>query len=107
MPPPAAVARDVRGHALTHEHARACRCLEHVVDALDLQRAALLVRACTDELRDALCLRARHVLLRGGRACIARHQRCTFRLRCKDDHSICSVRISGQPSVWGGPVMGR
>ncbi len=42
----------VRGHA--HEHARACCDLEHVVDALEPQGAAFLVRACTDVPSDLL-----------------------------------------------------
>lgn len=53
---------------LAHQHRRAGRGLEDVVDALDLERRALLVRACTYRLRDALCLGARDEVLRVGAA---------------------------------------
>ena len=65
---PVAVPPAVRRHALAHEHARARRGLEHVVDALDLERAALLVRARADRGRDALRLLARDEGGRVGRA---------------------------------------
>ena len=52
----------VSGNALAHEHGRARGGLEDVVDALDLERGAFLVRASADRLRDALSLFARDVL---------------------------------------------
>ena len=55
-------------HAVPHEHARARRGLEDVVDALDLERGALLVRARADRLRDLLGLLARHKAVRVRRA---------------------------------------
>ena len=59
----------VGGDALAHEHARARGGLEDVVDALDLERGTLLVRAGADRLRDAFCLVARDVVRGVGRAC--------------------------------------
>ena len=53
--------------ALTHEHARARRRLEHVIDALCLQRGTLLVRARTDLTR--------HLLRRGRLHVQVRHRR--------------------------------
>ena len=50
------------GDALAHEHARAGRGLEDVVDALDLEGRALLVGAGADLLGDALRLGAGDVL---------------------------------------------
>ena len=64
-----AVVLVVGGHALAHEHARARRGLEDVVDALDLERGALLVRARADELRNALALRTRNVRCRRRLGC--------------------------------------
>ena len=61
-PAHAAPAPLVCWYALAHEHARARRGLEDVVDALDLERRALLVRARADRLRDPFRLLARDVL---------------------------------------------
>ena len=52
----------VCGDALAHEHGRARRGLEDVVDTLDLEGRTLLVRARADRLRDALGLFAGDVL---------------------------------------------
>lgn len=57
----------IRRHALAHQHARPRRRLKHIIDALDLERAALLVRARADRLRDPLCLLARDEVGGGGR----------------------------------------
>ena len=57
------------GHAIPHEHARARRSLEHIVDTLDLERGTLLVRARADELRNALALRTRNVRCRRRLGC--------------------------------------
>jgi hypothetical protein len=57
---PTRVRTRVRGDALAHEHREPGRGLEYVVDALNPERGALLVRACANLLRDALRLRAGH-----------------------------------------------
>jgi hypothetical protein len=46
--------------AFAHQHARARRSLEHVIDTLDLQCRTLLVRTGTDGLRSPLALLARN-----------------------------------------------
>lgn len=66
--PSTALSPMVRRSTLAHQHRRAGRGLEDVVHALDLERRALLVRACSYRLRDALCLGARDKVLRVGAA---------------------------------------
>ncbi len=46
----------VRRDAVAHEHGRAGGCFKDVVDTLDLQCGALLVRSCADSLGNALSL---------------------------------------------------
>jgi hypothetical protein len=43
-------------HSISHQHARPCGSLKHVIDTLNLQSRTLLVRPCTNGLRDAFPL---------------------------------------------------
>ena len=52
-----------RRNTLTHQHARPSCSLEDIVNAFNLQRRALLVRARTDRLSDSLSLRSRDVFV--------------------------------------------
>jgi hypothetical protein len=67
-------------NALTHQHARSSCCLKDIVNALNLQRRALLVRARTDRLRNLFCLLPRNVsvnirvITRRTQVCFAAHE---------------------------------
>lgn len=67
-------------NTLTHQHARPSCGLEDIVDAFNLQRRALLVRTCTDSLRNSFCLRPRdvsvniQVITRWTQICLAAHK---------------------------------
>ena len=62
-PPSPPAAPDVTLDTLTHEHARPCRRLKHIVYALAAQRAALLVSPCTDLSSDLVRLRGLHEVM--------------------------------------------
>ena len=116
-PPPVVLRRlavqPMRRRAVAHEHARARRGLEHLVDALDLERGALLVRARADDVRHALALLARHVppegvrgrrrvVLCGPQVGLAAHENDRDRRPTDAAHLLDPLRARGEP----GPRVG-